>query len=180
MEKTSNKVERTPSRFESQKSDRQLILDLAGLGSGDLAIAGGKGANLGELLRAGFPVPGGFVVTTAAYDDFVAHNRLEETIRQELSLHPGSGAAIRATFERYPHIGNQLPSMGYSEQQVLDLEATINLTECDLVIFSTPIDLTCLLKINKPALRVRYDYKDHGPPLLEDVVVEKFQKMGVL
>ena len=93
---------------------------------------------------------------------------------------PYAVGAIRTTFERYPHIGNQLPSMGYSDQQVLDLEATINLTECDLVIFSTPIDLTCLLKINKPALRIRYDYKDHGPPFLEDVVTEKFKRLGVL
>ncbi len=70
--------------------------------------------------------------------------------------------------------------MGYSDQQVLDLEATINQTECDLVVFSTPMDLTCLLKINKPSLRIRYDYKDHGPPFLEDVLKEKFRKLGAL
>jgi predicted GTPase len=93
---------------------------------------------------------------------------------------PYAVGSIRTTFERYPHIGTQLPSMGYSDQQVLDLEATINLTDCDLVIFSTPIDLTCLLKINKPTLRIRYDYKDHSPPLLEDVIIEKFKKLGVL
>ena len=70
--------------------------------------------------------------------------------------------------------------MGYSEQQVLDLEATINQAQCDLVIFSTPIDLTCLLRVNKPALRGRYDYMDHNPPFLENVVVEKFREMGIL
>ena len=74
-----------------------LVLPLAALGRGDLAVAGGKGANLGELVRAGFPVPPGFVVTTAAYDRFVAHNRLDDTIAR--SLPAGDGAAIRAAFE---------------------------------------------------------------------------------
>lgn len=77
-----------------------LVLDLSQVGRGDLAIAGGKGANLGELVRAGFPVPPGFVVTTAAYDRFVADNRLAETIARALSA--GDGAVIRAAFARSP------------------------------------------------------------------------------
>lgn len=93
---------------------------------------------------------------------------------------PFAVGSIRETFEQYPHIGNLLPSMGYSEQQVLDLEATINAADCDLVVFSTPIDLTCLLNINKPAIRIRYDYKDHGQPYLEDIVFEKLSKIGAL
>ncbi len=93
---------------------------------------------------------------------------------------PFAVGAIRETFERYPNIGNQLPAMGYSEQQILDLEATINATDCDLVIFSTPTDLTCILNINKPALRIRYEYKDHGKPYLEDILIEKLSKIGAL
>jgi pyruvate,water dikinase len=65
----------------------------------DLAQAGGKGANLGELLRAGFPVPDSFVVNTAAYDSFVAHNRLHETIARSLREETGNGAAIRDAFQ---------------------------------------------------------------------------------
>ena len=87
---------------------------------------------------------------------------------------------IKETFARYPHIGNQLPSMGYSEQQIKDLEETINRADCDLVIFSTPADLRCLLQINKPAVRVRYEYQDHGPPLLEDVVFDRLGQKGIL
>ena len=45
------------------------IKDFDQLGHSDLDEAGGKGANLGELARAGFPVPPGFVLTTAAYQD---------------------------------------------------------------------------------------------------------------
>ncbi len=77
-----------------------LVLDLRQIGRDDLAVAGGKGANLGELLRAGFPVPEGFVVTTAAYDRFVTHNRLAETVAWVLST--GDGAAIRRAFESAP------------------------------------------------------------------------------
>ncbi len=54
--------------------------------------------------------------------------------------------SIRETFESYPNIGNQLPSMGYTEQQIRDLEATINGADCDLVLFSTPADLRSVLQ----------------------------------
>jgi predicted GTPase len=93
---------------------------------------------------------------------------------------PFAVGSIRDTYQRYPHIGSQLPSMGYSEQQIMDLEATINRADCDLVVFSTPADLNGLLHINKPAIRIRYEYKDHGPPLLKDVLAHKLEKIGIL
>src|SRR3989442_8220696 len=64
---------------DNQRMSALFVVDLRRVGRHDLALAGGKGANLGELIRAGFPVPPGFVVTTAAYDRFVAQNHLEET-----------------------------------------------------------------------------------------------------
>ncbi len=84
------------------KSYNSIVLPLADLGRGDLSVAGGKGANLGELVRAGFPVPAGFAITTAAYDRFVGDNRLTETIGGELRDEPASGAAIRRAFEGAP------------------------------------------------------------------------------
>jgi pyruvate,water dikinase len=78
-----------------------FVTPLHALGRDDLALAGGKGANLGELIRAGLPVPPGFVVTTAAYDRFVVHRRLDQVIAQT----PGredEGAALRAAFEAAP------------------------------------------------------------------------------
>jgi hypothetical protein len=72
-----------------------FVLPLHQLGRGDLTVAGGKGANLGELVRARFPVPPGFVLTTATYDRFVADNRLGETIGRALREKLG-GATIRA------------------------------------------------------------------------------------
>src|SRR3954452_4323586 len=50
------------------------------IGKDDVALAGGKGANLGELSRAGLPVPPGFVITTEAYDDFIETNDIGEAI----------------------------------------------------------------------------------------------------
>lgn len=66
---------------------------LDSLSATDVAVAGGKGANLGELTRAGFAVPDGFVVTTAAYDDFVASNSLDDTIAGVVAGVIGSGSA---------------------------------------------------------------------------------------
>src|SRR3990172_1693822 len=79
-----------------------IIVPLADLSRGDLERAGGKGANLGELVRAGFPVPPGFVVTTAAYDHFVSENSLNEIIARALREVREGGAALRNAFERAP------------------------------------------------------------------------------
>jgi predicted GTPase len=57
--------------------------------------------------------------------------------------------------------------MGYGDQQMKDLEATINASDCDLVIIATPIDLGRIIRINKPSVRVSYDLQEIGQPTLE-------------
>jgi predicted GTPase len=89
---------------------------------------------------------------------------------------PFAVGAIREAYRQYPHIAGPLPAIGYSQQQIRDLESTINAVDCDLVLFATPIELTCLLSIGKPVLRVRYEYKDNGSPRLEDVLLERMRK----
>jgi predicted GTPase len=79
------------------------------------------------------------------------------------------------TFETYPGIGSVLPAMGYGEQQLKDLEATINATECDAVIIGTPIDLNRIIKIEKPNTRVYYNLQEIGRPNL-DMVLDDFVK----
>jgi len=74
------------------------------------------------------------------------------------------------TFEIYPEIGQLLPAMGYGEEQLKDLEATINATECDSVIVGTPIDLRRIIKINKPSVRVFYELQEIGKFTLEDAL----------
>ena len=86
---------------------------------------------------------------------------------------PHAAGSLRGVFAQYPHIGQALPAMGYAPDQIKDLEETINQTPADLVIFATPIQLTRLLALNKPTVRVRYVYQDHGSPDLGSVVTEK-------
>ena len=81
--------------------------------------------------------------------------------------------SLKDTFEKYPGIGKLLPAMGYGRKQIVDLEATINNTDCDLVLIATPVDLTKMISINKPSLRVEYAYKDNSSPTLEEVLREK-------
>jgi predicted GTPase len=68
-----------------------------------------------------------------------------------------------------------LPAMGYSRNQIRDLEHTINSVDCDLVLFATPIQLTRILSINKMTVRVRYEYRDHSHPLLEETLLDRFE-----
>jgi predicted GTPase len=83
---------------------------------------------------------------------------------------------LKETFETYPEIGTVLPAMGYGEQQLKDLEATINNTDCEAVIIGTPIDLKRIIKIKKPATRVYYNLEEIGQPNLTDVLDEFVKK----
>jgi len=89
---------------------------------------------------------------------------------------PFAVKSIKATYEKYPKTGPILPAMGYGEAQTRDLEATINNADVDLVIIGTPIDLKRVLKINKPAQRVRYELQEIGQPTLADILKAKFSK----
>jgi predicted GTPase len=81
--------------------------------------------------------------------------------------------SITETYKKYPKIGVLLPAMGYSEQQIKDLEETINKTECDSVVIGTPIDLGRILKINKPSARVKYELQEIGAFTIKSVLKEK-------
>ena len=88
---------------------------------------------------------------------------------------PYAVGSIVATFEKYPQTGPLLPAMGYGEQQIEELEETINATPCDIVIVATPIDLRRVLKhIAHPMARVRYELQEIGRPTLGDVLSAKF------
>lgn len=77
---------------------------------------------------------------------------------------------IAETFENYPEIGILLPAMGYSEQQIKDLEKTINDTDCEGVVIATPIDLRRLVDIKHPACQVSYDLQEIGSPTLAELL----------
>ncbi len=89
---------------------------------------------------------------------------------------PYAVGSIKATYEKYPNTGTILPAMGYGEEMMRDLEETINKADVDLVISGTPIDLTRIIKINKPIQRVRYELQEIGEPTLESILKKKFGK----
>jgi len=83
---------------------------------------------------------------------------------------------LAETFKIYPNIGTLLPAMGYGDQQIKDLEATIDKTPCDVVVIATPIDLKRIVKINKPSVKVGYDLQEIGTPDLGQAVNDFIQK----
>ena len=89
---------------------------------------------------------------------------------------PYTVRSISETFEKYPNIGILLPAMGYGDSQVKDLESTINKTKCDVVIIATPIDLSRILRINKPTVRVSYNLQEIGSPNLTEVLTDFVSK----
>jgi predicted GTPase len=77
---------------------------------------------------------------------------------------------LAETYRIYPNIGKLLPAMGYGEQQIKDLSATIDKTDCDGVVIATPIDLERIIKISKPCTRVNYNLQEIGRPSMDDVL----------
>ena len=78
--------------------------------------------------------------------------------------------SIKETFEKYPDIGILLPAMGYGDGQTKDLQDTINSVDCDAVVIGTPIDLTKIINIEKPTVRVRYELEEIGSPDIKEIL----------
>jgi len=87
---------------------------------------------------------------------------------------PFAVGAIKSTYQKFPNTGPILPAMGYGDDMIHDLEKTINNSDVDLVISATPIDLTRIIKVNKPMQRVRYELQEIGQPTLMDLLRKKF------
>ncbi|NHJ03281.1 MAG: GTPase [Candidatus Heimdallarchaeota archaeon] len=93
---------------------------------------------------------------------------------------PNAVGSIKATFEKYNHLGIILPAMGYGKKQIEELEKTINAIECDLVVIGTPIDLTRIVNIKHDSVRVKYDLQEIGKPDLMDVIKPLLEEKGLL
>jgi predicted GTPase len=85
---------------------------------------------------------------------------------------PYAVGSIRGTFERYRHLTNLLPAMGYSAMQKHELEETVRRTPCDLVLIATPIDLARVIKLDKPNLRVTYEVEELTKPGLAELLAQ--------
>ncbi len=93
---------------------------------------------------------------------------------------PYTVGKLSETFRIYPNIGTLLPAMGYGDEQVSDLEKTIENTPCDAVVIGTPIDLARVIKINKPTVKVGYDLQEIGTPNLTQVLDEFVKKHNLV
>ena len=90
---------------------------------------------------------------------------------------PFAVGSIIDTYKKYDHLDSILPAMGYGEKQTRELEQTINNSDADLVVIGTPIDLRRVMKLNKPAVRVKYELQEIGKPDLEDVITDFLKKL---
>ncbi|MFH0714746.1 MAG: cyclic 2,3-diphosphoglycerate synthase [Candidatus Diapherotrites archaeon] len=80
---------------------------------------------------------------------------------------------LKKVFKKFPHLKNVLPAMGYSEKELRELQHAINSTNADFVVSATPVDLSLILKVNKPVVHVSYEIAEKGKPDLEDVLKAK-------
>lgn len=92
---------------------------------------------------------------------------------------PFAVGELHEAFARFPHIGWLLPALGYSHAEIAELETTINRADCDLVLVATPIDLSRLMTLNKPVVRVTYEIEEVGRPNLADVLVTFAERVRV-
>jgi predicted GTPase len=92
--------------------------------------------------------------------------------REIIDPRPFAVKSIAETYEKYPMTGPLLPAMGYGDEQMKDLETTINRVPCDTVVIGTPIDLRRIIHIKKPSVRVQYSLEETTKPDLEDVLVK--------
>ena len=92
---------------------------------------------------------------------------------------PFAVGSIKQTFEKYSHLEKVLPAMGYSDQQIRELQETVNNSDADVVVAGTPIDLTRLLDTNKPVIRVTYDLAEKTSPDLKEIINEFIKRMAL-
>jgi len=83
---------------------------------------------------------------------------------------PFAVGSIRRAYDKYTHLKEILPALGYGETQIRELEETINQASADLVVTATPIDITRILKVNKPMVRIGYALKELTSPDLKDII----------
>jgi len=104
----------------------------------------------------------------------IAAKRLKA--KEILDPRPYAVGSIKATFQKYKHLGPLLPAMGYSKEQIRELEVTINSTPCEVVVIGTPIDLRHVVNMNKPAVRVTYELQEVSKPDLKDIIRARLPK----
>jgi predicted GTPase len=92
--------------------------------------------------------------------------------RELVDPRPYVVGSLKEIYKKYPHIGRVLPAMGYSEEQIKDLEDSIQRCACDAVVIATPMDLRRKIRIDQPTVRADYDFNVDLHPLVDRFVDE--------
>jgi predicted GTPase len=92
---------------------------------------------------------------------------------------PYAKGVIESTYTSYPHLGPILPAVGYYEEQLRDLEATINAVPADVVVSATPFSLGSLLRLNKPMVQITYELAERDEPRLSGAVRSFLREQGL-
>jgi len=101
-------------------------------------------------------------------------------VREMVDPRPFVSGSLAKTMKEFKQLQKVLPAMGYSAAQLKELEDAVNKADCDLVLSGTPIDLTRIIKANKPIVRVRYSLREKGKPDLEQVITAKLRALGTI
>ena len=104
----------------------------------------------------------------------------DNNVKEIIDPRPFVVGSIIETFNKYTHLTNVLPAMGYSKKQIKELEQTINNANCEVVISGTPIDINRVLKANKPIVRVRYGVGEETSKILENEINEFLKRKKLL
>ena len=115
------------------------------------------------LTHGGMTFGAGYVAAKAAGAESIVDPR------------PYAIGSIKETFQKYSHLKAVLPAMGYGDEQVEELQTTINAVPCDVVVAGTPIDITRIIEVNKPIVRARYDLGEVGAGRLRAHIERIFQ-----
>jgi len=91
-------------------------------------------------------------------------------VAQIVDPRPYAVGSIHRTFEKYNHLSDLLPAMGYSEMQRHELQETIDRVPCDVVVVATPIDLSKVITIRKPSIRVKYEMEEVTHPDFSEIL----------
>ena len=100
-------------------------------------------------------------------------------VKEMVDPRPLVSGSLAKTMEEFKHLQKVLPAMGYSAEQLKELEAAINKSDGDVVVSGTPIDLTRIIKANKPIVRVSYRLQEKSKPDLEDVITGMLKRKGL-
>lgn len=99
--------------------------------------------------------------------------------RELVDPRPYAVGSLKEVYEKYPHIGHVLPAMGYSEEQVKDLEETIRRCAADSVVIATPMDLERKIRIDQPKVRAIYDFEIDLASVIESLIDNKLHFLDI-